>query len=173
MNWIIEKAEDLYKKYRSADLDVITSKLKAEIIETPLLDEIQLKEVYFPDLKTIAIASNLSLSQKRYLISHALGHHLFHRRNGVGYIHLRQRGLWGSKTIGEMEIGRKEREADVFASYFLIPKEKLNPILAEDWFAESANPIADLAEQFQVPEELVRKRLEFKDDLGGGLKRSR
>jgi len=45
----------------------------------------------------------------------------------------------------------------------LIPDEKLKPILEEDWLRKSLNPIPQLAKMFQVPEELMRKMLEFVD----------
>ncbi len=35
-------------------------------------------------------------------------------------------------------------------------------ILEEKWVKESPNPIPELAEDFQVPEELMKKRLEDK-----------
>ena len=59
------------------------------------------------------------------------------------------------------EIATKEREADIFAAYFLIPEEKLKLILKKKWVKGSPNPIPQLAEKFQVPEELMRKRLAF------------
>ena len=62
---------------------------------------------------------------------------------------------------GKLKIGIKEREAEIFASYLLIPEDKLNTILKEDWVNDSLDPIAELAEEFNVPGELVRKRLEF------------
>jgi len=37
----------------------------------------------------------------------------------------------------------------------------LKLILKKKWVKESLNPIPQLAEKFQVPEELTRKRLEF------------
>ena len=54
-----------------------------------------------------------------------------------------------------------EKEAEVFASFFLIPEEKLDSLLKEDWIKESLDPILELAEEFQVPPDLMRKRLEF------------
>lgn len=51
------------------------------------------------------------------------------------------------------------------SAYFLIPEEKLNSLLEEDWLNSSSNsssdPISELAEEFQVTEELMKKRLEF------------
>jgi hypothetical protein len=37
--------------------------------------------------------------------------------------------------------------------------------LKEEWVRDSLNPILELAEAFQVIEELVRKRLEFREAL--------
>lgn len=67
--------------------------------------------------------------------------------------------------MGKIEIGRKEREADLFDAYFLIPEEKLNKILKEEWLKDFPDPISELAEEFRVTEELMRKRLEFGNDI--------
>jgi Zn-dependent peptidase ImmA (M78 family) len=55
-----------------------------------------------------------------------------------------------------------EKEAEVFAAYLLIPEDKLNEILEQDWVKESLDPIPALAEEFQVSENFMRKRLKFK-----------
>jgi Zn-dependent peptidase ImmA (M78 family) len=158
---IIQKATQIYRKYGSIELDFIAGKFGVTVYET--LSTEKIKEVYFPDLKAIAIVPNLDLRERNYLIAHALGHHFLHR---IGlyqdYINLHENGLLGSLEIGRSELARKEKEADLFAAYFLIPEERLNAILAQDWFRESPNQITTLAEEFQVPEELARKRLEFK-----------
>ena len=100
--------------------------------------------------------------ERKYLIAHALGHHLFHRTDLFrDYISLHEKGIFGSLELGRIEIATKEREADLFAAYFLIPEKKLKAILKKEWVKESPNPIPQLAEKFQVPEELMRKRLEF------------
>ena len=49
----------------------------------------------------------------------------------------------------------------MFAAYFLITDEKLKSILEEKRVKTSSNPISGLVKKFQVPEELMRKRLEF------------
>ena len=68
--------------------------------------------------------------------------------------------------MGRIEMGRKERKDDLFApTYLLIPEEKLSKILSEEWLKDSCNPVAELAEEFQVKEELMRKRLEFEGVL--------
>jgi len=161
---IIQKATQIYRKYGSIELDFIAGKLGVAIYEA--LSTKKIKEVYFPDLKAIAIVPNLDFQERNYLIAHALGHHLLHRIDlHQDYINLHENGLFGSLEIGRSERARKEKEADLFAAYFLIPEEKLNPILSQDWFSKSLDKVTTLAEEFQVPEELARKRLEFKNIL--------
>ncbi len=164
MRGIIKKAKEIWRLYGSEKLDFIIGKLGIAIYE--ILGTNKIKEVYFPELKAIALIPNLDFRERNYLLAHALGHHLFHRLGLYrDYINLHENGLFGSFEIGRSELAKKEKEADLFAAYFLIPEEKLTPILTEDWFKESANQIAALAEEFQVPEELARKRLEFEKML--------
>jgi Zn-dependent peptidase ImmA (M78 family) len=54
-----------------------------------------------------------------------------------------------------------EKEAEIFAAYLLIPEEKLNELLNQDWVQESLDPIPELAEEFQVSENFMKKRLQF------------
>ena len=54
-----------------------------------------------------------------------------------------------------------EKEAEVFAAYLLVPEEKLNEILNQEWVRESPNPIPELAELFEVSENFMRKRLKL------------
>jgi Zn-dependent peptidase ImmA (M78 family) len=160
----IQKAKELHKKYGSEKIDFVVEKLGAEIYENPATKNI--KEVYYPELRAIAIKPNLHPYERKYLIAHALGHHLFHRMDLFrDYISLHEKGILESLELGRFEIATKEREADVFAAYFLIPDEKLKLILEEERLRKSLNPIPQLAEKFQVPEELMRKRLEFEKML--------
>jgi Zn-dependent peptidase ImmA (M78 family) len=53
---------------------------------------------------------------------------------------------------------RQEKEAEVFAAYLLIPEDKLNEKLREEWVKESPDPIPELAEEFQVSENFMRKK---------------
>ena len=157
---IIQKAKALYEKYGSKEIDFVVEKLGAEIYENPATKNI--KEVYYPELRAIAIKPNLHPYERKYLIAHALSHHLFHRTDLFrDYISLHEKGIFGNRELGRFEIATKEREADIFAAYFLIPEEKLKLILEEEWLRKSLNSIPQLAEKFQVPKELIRKRLEF------------
>jgi Zn-dependent peptidase ImmA (M78 family) len=58
---------------------------------------------------------------------------------------------------------KQEREAEVFAACLLIPENKLNKKLKEEWVKESPDPIPELAEEFQVSENFMRKRIEFEN----------
>jgi Zn-dependent peptidase ImmA (M78 family) len=43
-----------------------------------------------------------------------------------------------------------------------IPEDKLNEKLKEEWVQESPDPIPELAEEFQVSENFMKKRLKLK-----------
>jgi len=62
---------------------------------------------------------------------------------------------------------RQKKEAEVFAACLLISEDKLNKKLKEEWVKESPDLIPDLAEEFQVSENFMRKRLKFKDSTLG------
>jgi len=157
MRRIIEKAEALQKRYGSEDLYSLVEKLGAEIIEYPLGTII--KETYFKDLGVIVIDPSLHPYKQRHLIAHGLAHHLFHRKRRVNYF------IDQSDSLKSLKVRKQEREAEVFAAYLLIPEEKLDKILKEDWVEKSPDPIPELAEEFQVSENFMRKRLEFKERI--------
>lgn len=154
MKHIIEKANEIRRKYGSEDLEFVASKLGAEVIEIPLGKII--KEAYFKDLKVIVVDPNLHPYKKRHLIAHGLAHHLFHRKKKANYF-LNDKDDY----FNRLKVREKEREAELFAAYYLIPEEKLNEILEEEWVQESPDPIRELAEEFQVSPIFMRKRLEF------------
>ncbi|MEM4530166.1 MAG: ImmA/IrrE family metallo-endopeptidase [Desulfurococcaceae archaeon] len=58
---------------------------------------------------------------------------------------------------------KQEKEAEIFAAYYLIPEDKLNAILKQEWVKEYLDPIPELAEEFQVSGDFMRKRLKFKN----------
>jgi len=155
MKWIIEKANEIRRKYGSDDLDFVAGKLGAKIVEEPLGRII--KEVYIKDLAVIIIDPKLHPYKKRHLIAHGLAHHLLHRNSQVNYF-IKE----GEDFLKTLKIKQQEREAEVFAAYFLIPEEKLNALLEQDWVKESLDPIPELAEEFQVSPNFMKKRLELK-----------
>jgi Zn-dependent peptidase ImmA (M78 family) len=157
MRHIIEKANEIRRKYGVDDLEFVAGKLGAEVVEKPLGTII--KEAYFKDEGVIVIDPNLHPYKKRHLIAHGLAHHLFHKNCKANYF------LDGKADhITKWKIMDMEKEAEVFAAYLLIPEEELNELLNQDWVKESPDPIPELAEEFQVSENFLRKRLKFKNE---------
>jgi len=113
--------------------------------------------MYIKDEGVIVIDPNLHPYKERHLIAHALAHHLFHRKDKVNYF-LEDR----ESRFNEWLMREHEREAEVFATYLLIPEDKLNELLEQEWVKESPDLVAELAEEFQVSENFMRKRLKFK-----------
>ncbi|MEM3448063.1 MAG: ImmA/IrrE family metallo-endopeptidase [Nitrososphaerota archaeon] len=155
MKRIIEKANEIREKYGVDDLEFVAEKLGAKVIEEPLGRII--KEMYIKDEGIIVIDPNLHPYKKRHLIAHALAHHLFHRKAKVNYFVEDK-----ERRFDYWLMRKQEKEAEIFAAYLLIPEEKLNEILKQEWVKESYDPISELAEEFQVSENFMRKRFEFK-----------
>ena len=158
MKHIIEKANEIREKYGIDDLELLASKLGAEVVQLPLGRII--KEMYIEDEGVIVVDPNLHPYKKRHLIAHGLAHHLFHRKSRVNYFIEDKNDYLNNWLLRE-----HEKEAEVFAAYLLIPEDKLNAILQQEWVKESPNPISELAEEFQVSENFMRKRLKFKETL--------
>jgi Zn-dependent peptidase ImmA (M78 family) len=154
MKRIIEKAREIREKYGLDNLEFLARKLGTEVVEYPLGRII--KEAYFKDLGVIVIDPSLHPYKKRHLIAHGIAHHLFHREKRVNYFLNQTKDFL--KTLG---VRRQEREAEVFAAYLLIPEDKLNAILKEEWVKESPDPIPELADEFQVSPNFMKKRLKF------------
>jgi len=154
MKHIIKKANEIRQKYGIDDLELLASKLGAEVVELPLGRII--KEMYIKDEGVIVVDPKLHPYKKRHLITHALAHHLFHRKSRVNYF-IEDRNNYLNNWL----LREHEKEAEVFAAYLLIPEDKLNAILQQEWVKESPNPIPALAEEFQVSPNFMKKRLEF------------
>lgn len=106
------------------------------------------------------VGPNLHPYKKQHLIAHGLAHHLFHRKRSANYF-INDK----DDSINVWKVRKKEREAEIFAAYFLIPEEKLSAILKEDWVKDSPDSTPELAEEFQVSENFMRKRLEFQKQI--------
>ena len=136
----IEKARQIHQKYPGLDYPLNIERLAnlegCECITWPFTAPV--KEV--KQGRWIGIAENLPANERRYLVSHALAHHLLHCGNQLSF-----RG-W-QKTY----CNRQEREADCWAAHMLMPEIELAKV--------ARVPSWELAEQFGVPEELVRRRL--------------
>ena len=88
----------------------------------------------------IGIAQGLGLQERRYLIAHALGHHLMHCGNQLTF------RSWQKTTLRQ-----QENNADCCAAHILMPEEELIKVESlSTW---------EIIEYFGVPEELCQKRM--------------
>ena len=137
MNRVIDKANEIYRQYGN-DLDEITQSLGLSVISEEM--EGRLTEFYVPGM--IAVNSRLSSRKQRELIAHAIGHHLMHAGNHLAM----QKRIY---SFGNYH----EKQANVFAACLLMPSEEFQKHL-------KGRPRTDeIANHFQVTEELVRLRL--------------
>lgn len=113
--------------------------------------------MYIKDEGVMVIDPNLHPYKKRHLIAHALAHHLFHRNLRANYFLDEKENRFNAR-----KVRKREKEAELFAMHLLIPENKLNELLKQEWVKESPDPIPELAEEFQVSENFMRKRLKFK-----------
>ena len=77
MDRVIEAASRIAAKYGAEDLDSLAERLGVAVYD--LLETERLKELYFPNLKAIALRPGLPLHERRFLLAHGLGHHVLHR----------------------------------------------------------------------------------------------
>jgi len=102
----------------------------------------RLREFYVGD--AIVLSDGLSKADCRELSAHALGHHLLHTGN-----------QWHQQGRTYSRANYQERQADVFAAFFLIPEGELNNQLVQ------ATEPHVLAEEFEVSELFMRFRLQL------------
>ena len=147
MKRVIDQANRISRAYGN-DLDTITESLGLNVI--PQKMEGRLREFYVSD--SIVINENLSNRERRELVAHAIGHHLLHAGNHLAM----QKRIY---SFGNYH----ERQANVFAACLLMPFEDLSCFIA------NKNRIDEIANHFQVREQLVRMRLKvwtnFEKDL--------
>ena len=153
MKQVIDKANKLYEVF-GTDLDAVTDSLGLSVLYEDMTG--RMKEFYFRG--SIVIRSDLSAREKRELVAHALGHHLFHAGNHLSM----QKRIY---SFGNYH----EKQANAFAACLLIPLASLLRLMAD------RSRIDEIAEHFQVREELVRLRLKvwanFEKDLSGSSAR--
>lgn len=155
MKHVIEKANRINDNF-GTDLDAVTDSLGLVVIYEKLAG--RLREVYIRESDSIVIRSDLSNREKRELVAHAIGHHLLHAGNHLSM----QKRIY---SFGNYH----EKQADVFAACLLIPLSSLMRLMAD------RSRIDEIAEYFQVREELVQLRLmvwaNFEKGLSGSSAR--
>jgi Zn-dependent peptidase ImmA (M78 family) len=140
INCAIEKAREVYRKYPfmkfPLDIEKITADEGCEIVTWPFVYPV--REVKRG--RYIGIATGLPPKERRYLVAHALAHHLLHCGNQLAF--------HGLQTV---ILHKQEREADECAAHILVPEEDLAKL--------GLAPLWEIADYFGIPEELARRRI--------------
>lgn len=135
-----EKAKALHERHPGMSIPVDMEKIAetegCKLVEWRFLSPV--KEVKHG--RWIGIAKGLDENERRYLVAHALGHHLLHCGNQLWF-----------RDWQETSVVKQEKEADEFAAHLLIPENELEKL---------GKPAAwEIAEYFGVPEEIAASRL--------------
>lgn len=142
----VDKARDIHKRYPllsfPVDMEWLVGAEGCELLSWPFSGPV--KEV--KQGRWIGIATGLDERQQRYLIAHALAHHLMHRGNQLSF-----------RDWQKGNLLKQEHDAEECAAHILMPEPELERI--------GNMPVWELAEYFGVPEELARQRVtEFATD---------
>jgi Zn-dependent peptidase ImmA (M78 family) len=136
----VKKAREMYRKYHCSefplDIEKIVVAEGCELIAWYFLPPV--KEVKRG--RYIGIALGLDHREQRYLIAHALTHHLLHCGNQLAF-----------HDLQKVALSEQEREADECAAHILIPEQELAKV--------KHLTRCELAEYFGVPEHLVQLRM--------------
>ncbi len=136
----VDKARDIHRRYPDlsfpVDMEWLASAEGCELLNWPFMEPV--KEV--KQGRWIGIATGLEEREQRYLIAHALAHHLMHRGNQLSF-----------RDWQKGNILKQERGADECAAHILMPEPELTRI--------GNIPVWELADYFGVPDELARQRV--------------
>ncbi len=160
MEHVIEAASRIAAKYGSENIDTLAEQLGVTVYD--LLETERLKELYFPHLKSIALRPGLPRHERSFLLAHGLGHHILHREGADrDFLKHHAAGTGSSSPLDQSNFAKLESEADLFASYLLVPELALRPFLYSESIQTSDDPVTQLAIEFQVPTEAIRVRLVY------------
>lgn len=136
----IKKAKQVHLRHPALsfplDMEWLASVEGCECITWPFIEPV--KEV--KQGRWIGIALELDITERRFLIAHALGHHLMHCGNQLTFC------SWQKSSLRQ-----QENNADCCAAHILMPEEEL--IKVENL------PLCEIIEYFGVPEDLCQKRM--------------
>lgn len=142
MSWLsVEKAKVLHRRHPGlsrppVDVESLARAEGLQWLSWPFLEPV--REV--KQGRWIGLALGLSQPERRYLMAHALAHHVMHVGNQLAFHHQRQG-----------RVPKEEREADECAAHILMPEEELEKV--------AYMPPWELAEYFEVPQELATRRV--------------
>ncbi len=145
MDDIIEKADKVLRKYGGRDIFETAENSGANVWFRSLGS---LKGFYICEnsKRYIVINEELDKMTRRVVCAHELGHDMLHRELSGGGI--RENTMF-------LETNKTEREANLFAAEILISDKELL------FFAGCGSGIASAAFELEVPDELLRYKLEI------------
>lgn len=160
MESVVDAASQIAAKYGAENMDSLAQRLGVAVYD--LLEMGHLRELYLPNLKSIALRPGMPLHERRFLLGHGLGHHVLHRDGAAREI-LKHHAEGGgdASPLDRFNLARLESEADLFASYLLVPEVALRPLLDSECIKSGDDPVTQLAIEFQVPTEAIRVRLVY------------
>jgi Zn-dependent peptidase ImmA (M78 family) len=137
----LKVAKEIYQKYSylgyPLDIEEVALAEGCEIVEWPFSGRVkEAKRGHW-----IGLAKNLDLPERRFLVAHALAHEYLHCGNQLSF-----------HDTSHHYRNQQEKEADECAAHILIPEEELAKL-------GHAATVWEIAEEFEVPEELARQRL--------------
>ena len=137
----IEKAKQIHLRHPGLnyplDMEWLANIEGCECVIWPFIEPV--KEV--KQGRWIGIADGLALPERRFLIAHALAHHLMHCGNQLTFCSWQQ-----------SDRRRQENEADCCAAHILMPEDEIIKI--------EQLPTCEIAEHFGVSEELCTRRMD-------------
>lgn len=77
----------------------------------------------------IHINNKLSSSEQRYTMAHELGHYILHPNSNLHFL----------RRVSDVPLSRQEKEADLFASYFIISDDEIKEINNLTYISEAYN----------------------------------
>ena len=136
----VEKAKEVHYRHPGlslpVDMEWLAEAEGCELVDWPFLSPV--KEVKCN--QWIGLAHGLGSRERRHLIAHALAHHLLHCGNQLSFCD------WQKTTVLKQEM-----EAEDCAAHILMPEDELAGVIDM--------PLWEIADYFDVPEELVRERV--------------
>ena len=136
----IKKAKQVHLRHPELsfplDMEWLAGVEGCECINWPFIEPV--KEV--KQGNWIGIARGLGLPERRFLIAHALGHHLMHCGNQLTF------RAWQKSSLRQ-----QENNADCCAAHILMPEDR---VIGLEHFS-----LEEIAEHFGVPEEMGFKRV--------------
>lgn len=140
-SWAVEKAKELHRRHPGLSRPPVNVEALAEAEELEWMHwPFKGSVVEAKQGRYIGVARGIEGAERRYLIAHPLAHHLMHAGNQLSFYH-QQFGV----------LGQEERDADICAAHILIPEEELEKLGYVD--------VWEIAEYFDVPEELAERRV--------------